>query len=63
MKNSTGLKVRVRNGALIGIEDQYKTKADYHKVKAKLPFEEKIRELLSMQKIVNAVGKSRRLAD
>lgn len=49
------LKVKVRGGRLIDIDDQYKSKESYHRSLAKMPFETKIKELMQMWRIAEIV--------
>jgi hypothetical protein len=49
MKNK---KIELRNGKTVTLGELFKTKERFHNELSKLPFEEKIRILMNMQRIV-----------
>lgn len=49
MKNK---KIELRNGRVITMNELFKAKEQFHKELSRLPFEEKIRILMSMRRIV-----------
>lgn len=48
----TNIKIKLRNGRILTMNELFKAKERFHKELVKLPFEEKIKILMNMQKIV-----------
>ena len=53
-------KIVMRDNRVITRRDLFEKKEEFHKKQAKLPFEEKIKILMQLQKIVNSIQKSRK---
>jgi|GEM_PF-1330674 len=62
-KISNGVKIIMKGNRIITRRDLFEKKEEFHREQAKLPFEEKIKMLVQLQKIANSVqnfSKSRR---
>lgn len=55
MKNNE-IKILIKDNKVITLEELFKGKADTRKEMAKLPFEEKIRHLVELQKLAYSWG-------
>lgn len=57
MKNRSNLKVMVRDGKILTLRELYKEHEKTHAEQASLPFEEKIRVLVDLQRLAFSWGK------
>lgn len=58
-KKDEDIKIIMKNGKVVTRSDLFKKKEDFHKEQAKLPFEEKIKILVNLQKIANSIKRSK----
>lgn len=58
-KKDEDIKIIMKNGKVVTRRDLFKKKEDFHKEQAKLPFEEKIKILVNLQKIANSIKRSK----
>ncbi|MBL7074943.1 hypothetical protein ISS37_06870 [candidate division KSB1 bacterium] len=56
---SNGVKIITKGNSTITRRDLFEKKEEFHREQAKLPFEEKIKILVQLQKIANSIQKSR----
>lgn len=56
-KKAEETRIVIRGSRAITRRDLFKKKEEFHKEQAKLPFEEKIKILIRLQKIVNSIQK------
>lgn len=59
-KKDEDIKIIMKNGKVVTRSDLFKKKEDFHKEQAKLPFEEKIKILVNLQKIANSIKRSKK---
>jgi len=57
-KKDEDMKIIIKNGKIVTRSDLFKKKEDFHREQAKLPFEEKIKILVNLQKIANSIRRS-----
>lgn len=58
-KKDEDIKIIMKNGKVVTRSGLFKKKEDFHKEQAKLPFEEKIKILVNLQKIANSIKGSK----
>lgn len=57
MKNDPDLKVMTRDGRILTLQEMYEEHEKTHAEQAELPFEEKIKVLVDLQRLASSWGK------